>query len=240
MIAHTRVNHHMSASVAGKFQDHYVVLGLEVNALLEEIQRAHGELAQQYHPDNLETGDPEKFEAVGLACEVLSQPDLRREFDRLKGVGEDKSAPKFGGLEFFDSLGRGSGLRSAMLCILYDRRRAKPSTPGLSIRNVEGMLVAAPEDVTFVMWYLKQRNLITCDDKSNLQITAEGMDFLERNPPSPEKVMPFVKPSALVAPYKPAQATAPSAPAVPSSAPVPAGDESRHEAVNRILARGAN
>src|SRR5713226_6404638 len=125
----------MSSPLAGKFQDHYEVLGVEVNAPLEEIQRVHDELTQQYHPDNLNTGNQEMFDAVSLAYEVLSQPELRKAFDRLKGVGEESSAPKFGGLEFFDFLGRGSGLRSALLCVLYDRRRSWPSTPGVSMRH---------------------------------------------------------------------------------------------------------
>jgi len=40
---------------------------------------------------------------------------------------------------------------------------------------------------------LKQRSLVTSDDKSNLLITVEGMDYLETNPPTPEMVMPLVK-----------------------------------------------
>ncbi len=239
-IADTRVNHLMSAPLAGKFQDHYEVLGIEVNASLEEIQRAHDELTQQYRPDNLSTGDPDKFEAVSLAYEVLSQPELRKGFDKLKGVGEDHSAPKFGGLEFFDFLGRGSGLRSALLCVLHDRRRSKPSTPGLSVRHVEGMLVTKLEDLTFVLWYLKQRNLISSDDKSNLQITVEGIDFLEKHPPLPEMVMPFLRPSALVAPCVASQMTTQSPPNAMPADSLTAEDESRRSAVNRILARGTN
>ena len=44
---------------------------------------------------------------------------------------------------------------------------------------------------------MKQRGYVINDDKSNLQITVEGMDFLEANRPSPEYVMPFIKPSAI-------------------------------------------
>jgi curved DNA-binding protein CbpA len=229
----------MSAPLAGKFQDHYQVLGVEVNAELETIQRIHSELARAYHPDNPNTADPQKLEAVNLAYEILSQPALRKEFDRVKGVGEDSSAPKFGGLEFFDFLGRGTGLRSALLCVLYDRRRSKPTTPGLSMRNIENMIAARVEDVTFVLWYLKQRNLVSSDDKSNLQITVEGMDFLEKNQPAPEFVMPFLRPSAVIV-----QQVSPHVPlpvATPSVNPASANeDESRRSAVNRILARGTN
>ena len=47
----------MSAPLAGKFQDHYEVLGVEPNAELETIQMAYTRLAQELHPNQPETGD---------------------------------------------------------------------------------------------------------------------------------------------------------------------------------------
>src|SRR6266404_9468846 len=101
----------MSAPLAGKFQDHYEVLGVEPTVELEAIQLAYTRLAQEFHPNQPETGNREKFDAVNLAYEVLSQHDLRSEFDKIKGVSIDNSAPKFSGRPFFDSLGRENGLR---------------------------------------------------------------------------------------------------------------------------------
>jgi hypothetical protein len=43
------------------------------------------------------------------------------------------------------------------------------------------------------MWYLKTRGLILVDDKSKFQITANGMDYLQTNPPTPHKVMQYIK-----------------------------------------------
>ena len=57
----------MSAPLAGKFQDHYEVLGLESNAETETIQRVYGDLAKKYHANNPETADKEKFDAVNQA-----------------------------------------------------------------------------------------------------------------------------------------------------------------------------
>ena len=135
---------------------------------------------------------------------MLSQQDLRSEFDKLKGVGTDKGSPKFSGLPFFDSLGREKGLRAALLCVLYDRRRQKPFAPSLSMRHVENIVAASLEEMTLVLWYLKERRWVISDDKSSLQITVEGMDYLESNAPSAELVMPWIKPSGLVAPVAPA------------------------------------
>jgi hypothetical protein len=183
----------MSAPIAGKFQDHYKVLDIDAKSDSETIAKAYGKLAQKYHPRNAETGDQTKFDAVNLAYEVLSDPALRAEFDKLKGGGEEKAEFNFSGLEFFTALGRETALRATLLCILYDRRRLKPFTPGLSMRRVEAMLETTSEGLNFALWYLKQRSLVTSDDKSNLLITVEGMDYLETNPPTPEMVMPLVK-----------------------------------------------
>jgi hypothetical protein len=195
----------MSSSAAGKFQDHYKVLGIEPQADSDAIQLAYAKLAQDFHPNNRDTGDEKKFEAVNLAFEVLSDATLRRGFDQLKGVGREDARPKFSGLQFFDALGSVTGLRTALLCVLYDRRRTKPFTPSLSMRIIEGTLQATIEEMSVALWYLKQRGLVTNDDKSSLQITVEGMDMVESNRPSPEIVMPFIKPAALDTPQAPAE-----------------------------------
>lgn len=190
----------MSAPLAGKFQDHYKVLGIDAKSGLETIQQAYGKLAQKYNPRNDQTGDQEKFDAVNLAYEVLSDAGLRVEFDKLKNGGEDRVEFKFSGLDFFAALGHETALRAALLCLLYDSRRKKPFTPGLSMRNVENMLETTAEGLSFALWYLKQRSLVASDDKSNLQITVEGMDYLETNPPTPEMVMPLIRVVGLTTP----------------------------------------
>ena len=129
-------------------------------------------------------------------------PGLRHEFDKLKGVGDDKAEFKFSGLDFFAALGHETALRAALLCLLYDRRRLKPFTPGLSMRRVENILECTSEGLNFALWYLKQRNMVASDDKSNLQITVEGMDYLETNPPTPETVMPLIKAAGLAIPRR--------------------------------------
>jgi hypothetical protein len=192
----------MSAPLAGKFQDHYKVLGIDPKSDLETIHQAYGKLAEAHHPRNAKTGDQGKFDAINLAYEVLCDPGLRAAFDNLKSGGEEKAEFKFSGLDFFAALGHETALRAALLCLLYDRRRLKPYTPGLSVRRVENMLETTEEGLSFALWYLKQRSLVTSDDKSNLLITVEGMDYLETNPPTPEMIMPLIKAVGLASPKK--------------------------------------
>jgi curved DNA-binding protein len=192
----------MSAPPAGKFQDHYAVLGIDPKANSEAIQQAYSKLAQKYYPNNTETGDPEKFEAINLAYEVLADPQQRILFDKVKGVGQDEGSPKFTGPGFFDALGRETTVRAAILCVLYDRRINKPTAPSLSMRHLELIVEATDVQLTSALWYLKQRGLVMSDDKSSLQVTADGMDFLETNPPLPEDVMPLIKPAAIAFPQR--------------------------------------
>lgn len=183
----------MSAPLAGRFEDYYETLGIDPKSDSETVQKAYLRLAQRFHPSNSDTGDKEKFETVNRAYEILADPAARREFDRIKGVGEEEGAPRFSGLAFFEALGRDAGLRAALLSVLYDRRRHKPFAPSLSMRQIENIIGATTDELGFALWYLKQRNLAVSDDKSSLQITVDGMDFLESNRPSAEVVMPFIK-----------------------------------------------
>jgi curved DNA-binding protein CbpA len=187
----------MSTPLAGKFQDHYDVLGIDPRADSETLQSAYAELAQKYHPNNPETGDQEAFDAVNAAYEVLSDPAQRHAFDNLKGVGEDANCPQFSGTEFFESMGSDAGLRVALLCILYERRKKKPLKPGLPMRYVEAMLNADLDSLFFVLWYAKQRGWVSSDDKSNLLITVQGMDYLDSNRPSAAQVLPHIKPASI-------------------------------------------
>jgi hypothetical protein len=187
----------MSATIADKFQDHYALLGIGPESVSETMHGAYAALARKYHPKNLVTGDAEMFETVNLAYEVLSDPVRRREYDELHHVGQEAGGPKFSGIEFFNALGRDPVLRSAILCLLYDRRRTRPSAPGISMRTIETMVEATAVELSSALWYLKQRGLAASDDKSSLQITADGMDFLVSQKPLLEDVMLFIKPAAI-------------------------------------------
>lgn len=109
------------------------------------------------------------------------------------------------------------------------------------------------DELNFALWYLKQRGLVESDDKSNLQISVSGMDFLEQLRPEPESVLRFLKPSAvtstvaatpalpnLAAALKEAalQETSPQELSAPMPAPSPVEEpESVSKFLNRALAR---
>lgn len=59
--------------------DHYNTLGVPREASQDEIKKAYRKLAMQHHPDK--GGNPEQFQKISEAYEVLSNPDKRLQYD---------------------------------------------------------------------------------------------------------------------------------------------------------------
>jgi serine/threonine protein kinase len=69
----------------------YDVLGVPKTATAAEIRRAFREGARQHHPDV--GGDENKFRAIALAHEVLTDPDKRERYDRTGMLAPMRAAP---------------------------------------------------------------------------------------------------------------------------------------------------
>lgn len=82
--------------------DYYDLLGLRSTASQEEIKTSYYELAKKYHPDSLQhlsassrSINEDKFKRISNAYEVLSDPDLKEEYDAIRfptseGTGDGK------------------------------------------------------------------------------------------------------------------------------------------------------
>ncbi|MDZ4825689.1 MAG: DnaJ domain-containing protein [Actinomycetota bacterium] len=67
--------------------DFYAVLGVERDATDDDIARAYRTLAKQLHPDSGATAEQvTRFVDVTTAYDVLADPDLRRDYDRVRLV----------------------------------------------------------------------------------------------------------------------------------------------------------
>ena len=66
-------------------KDYYQTLGVSKNATQEDIKKAFRKLARKHHPD-VNPGDAaaeERFKEINEACEVLSDEDKRKKYDRF-------------------------------------------------------------------------------------------------------------------------------------------------------------
>ena len=163
-------------------QDYYEVLQVSVNAEPDTIHRIYRLLAQRFHPDNGETGSADRFHQVHEAYTVLSNPESRARYDilyhkqkqdrwRLISSGENSEND-------FDLEQMG---RLTVLEALYTRRRMEPETPTLLTSDLESLTGRPREHLAFTIWYLIQKKFVSKDDQSRLQISADGVEYLEEN-----------------------------------------------------------
>lgn len=85
--------------MATRSKDYYEILGVAENASQDEIKKAYRKLAKKHHPD-ANPDDPEteeRFKEISEAYRVLSDPERRQKYDRMR---------KFGGMGAFGGGGR--------------------------------------------------------------------------------------------------------------------------------------
>ena len=172
----------MMADTQPQSVDHYETLQISPNADADTIQRVFRLLAQRFHPDNKETGNPARFRALHEAYSVLSVPEKRAQYDvhhqklrqeRWRFVASASSGDTDVELE--------QQLRATVLEILYARRRAEPGNPAFSQYELSQLTGRPREHLEFTIWYLIQRKFVTRDDSSSLTITVDGVDFVEQS-----------------------------------------------------------
>ena len=163
------------------FVDYYELLQISPNAELETVHRVFRMLATRYHPDNSETGDTDKFLALNKAYETLSDPAARTEYDTLYQHRTVEPNELFELKEFSLGIDAEANRRMGILCLLYNRRRANPEDPGLSILEFESMMSFPREHLMFTIWYLREQSYIRQDDKSDYVISSAGVDYVEAN-----------------------------------------------------------
>ena len=162
--------------------DHYETLQISPNADPDTVTRVFRLLAQRYHPDHPDTGNDERFREILSAYAVLSDPEKRAQYDVHHGAIRrerwrfaSEAAPTVG------DYAAEQQARVVLLEILYARRRTEPHRPGLSLLDLSELMGQPLEHLEFTAWYLVQKKLTTRNDQSQLQITAEGVDYLEEH-----------------------------------------------------------
>ena len=166
------------------FVDFYELMQISPNAEAETVQRVYRMLASRYHPDNPETGDPDKFVRLNQAYQVLSNRHTRAEYDLQYHSRNVQPLSIFEMKDFAAGIDGENNRRLGILCLLYKRRRTNPDHPGLSILDLETTMSSPREHLMFTLWYVREQELVRQDEHSNFVITGKGVDFVEKNLPS--------------------------------------------------------
>jgi curved DNA-binding protein CbpA len=162
--------------------DYYEVLQISPNAEPDTIHRVYRLFAQRFHPDNQETGNAARFRALTEAYAALSDPEKRAQYDvRHQKQRQDRYRLVSTGARSENDFEDEQRVRLTVLEVLYTRRRVDPREPGIFDMDMEGLIGRPREHLEFTFWYLISRNFIKRGDHSRLQITAEGVDYLEQN-----------------------------------------------------------
>jgi len=160
--------------------DLYEVLQISPTADSETIHRVYRYLAQRYHPDNPDTGNPAAFQAVLQAHQTLSDPERRAAYDL------EHQAAKTLRWKIFDKPSGAQGveaekrMRAGILGALYAKKRNEPDGQGMMLREIEDLLGCPREHLDFPLWYLRRKALIEGPQNGRYVITVEGVDEAER------------------------------------------------------------
>ena len=163
-------------------RDYYEDLQVSSSAEPETIHRVYRLLAQQYHPDNGESGNDARFRVIAEAYQVLSDPVRRAQYDVVhQSQRQDRWRIVAAGTDADNDFAAQQVIRLTRLDILYTRRRLEPDKPGLFMNELEKMLGRPREHLEFTSWYLIQKKLVQRTDSALLVISADGVEYLEQN-----------------------------------------------------------
>jgi len=159
------------------FVDHYEVMQVSPNADGEMIERVFRHLAKRFHPDNLQSGNRERFDELLEAHRVLGDPEQRAAYDvrhqetreHVRGLAE---AVADGGYEEDDVI------RERLLSVLYLERRRDVNEPSLGEVVLEKLMDCPREHLEFHLWYLREKHWVERTDRG-FAITALGVDAAE-------------------------------------------------------------
>ena len=159
--------------------DYYEVLQISRHADNETVQRVYRFMAARFHPDNLKTGDVERFLLLRQAYEVLSDSERRERYDAQSAAAESEPLDIFELQDFIDGAEGEINRRLGVLSILYHRRRRNEARPCLSLVELEKRMALPREYLVFTLWYLRAKAYVKAEDNSDYSLTPAGVDYLE-------------------------------------------------------------
>ena len=163
------------------FSDYYENLQISPNADMEMVERVFRMLAKRYHPDNIQTGDSEKFNILYKAYRVLSDPEKRASYDAKYEQVRESKLQIYKEASDSDGFENDDRIRQGVLSLLYVARRQDARNPGMGIMEFEKLLGCPQHHMEFHVWYLVEKDWIQRTDTGGYAITANGVDKAAEN-----------------------------------------------------------
>ena len=162
-------------------ENYYEFLQISPSAQPGTIHRVFRYLAGLYHPDNPETGDPERFLELNAAYEVLADSVKRAAYDEELNRKTNAPSPAFTRVDYMDGVEGELNRRVAVLAVLYRKCRSNINDARVTLIQLEQQMGFPRDYLDFTTWYLRSKKYITREDNSDFSLTASGVDFVEEN-----------------------------------------------------------
>ncbi len=158
------------------FIDYYEILQLSQGADQETIDRVYRLLAKRYHPDNKNTGDAKKFDALVKAYRALSDPEKRADYDAKYEAGNSHQWNNFPHAAPSKGTEDDRKIYQAILSMLYTARRRDAGNAGVGVFQMEKLLGVPEKYLEFHIWYLREKGWIQRVENGGFAITVSGVD----------------------------------------------------------------
>jgi hypothetical protein len=131
---------------------------------------------RRYHPDNQDTGNPEKFTRIVKAHKILSDPETRAAYDVSYEDNRATTVKLFEETTNPDGYEGDKRVCEGILSVLYVSRRRDAERCGLGIVQLERLLACPAKHLEFHIWYLKEKGWVQRLENGMFAITAAGVD----------------------------------------------------------------
>jgi len=162
-----------------KLVDHYELLQVSRQANRATIEHVFRLLAKQAHPSAPEGGDEARFRQIVAAFETLQDPKKRAAYDQTLVAPADANGEHAELLEGASAAGEDCIARYKLLSLLYAKRRQDSNKPGIGMATLEEMVPYPREEVTFHLWYFREKGWTCREESGQYSITAFGIDYIE-------------------------------------------------------------
>lgn len=138
----------------------------------DRIERLYRALSFRYHPDNRDTGDSEIFLSIRETYRIaFGARHANHAAADETSAGNSQNEPNKSRTE--------RDRRRSVLALLYRKRMTDCGDASLSLHDLAAAVGVASTELTFTLWYLREKGHVMPNDSCAYAITVNGVDSYE-------------------------------------------------------------